>query len=442
MKIIFDGDISVKKILGTQKYIDTKDYKINKYVIKQNINDGILLYNLLTCEMLYLSDIELETKVYFKRLVNKWFILPLDCNEKELTDIVRTKLKGNKENLSKYVIFTTTACNARCFYCFEKGHQNFEYMSAETARKVSNFIATNSSEELIHFSWFGGEPLLNTEIITDICEQSKDNGLNFYSSIVTNCYLFSPKLINVAKQKWNLKWAQVTIDGTKENYNSIKNYQDIHDDPYTRVMNNIENLLINNIIVVISLRVSPVNGEDLLDLVSEISDRFGKYKNLQVLCPAIHEKNAGELCRRSQSQEEQLRDYQIKILDKLYEENLFKGRIQKKLRIYHCNSDSGKEITILPSGDIGWCNNYIDKNFIGHIDEKNFDEKRITSFHKKYDDLEYCTKCSLYPCCSRLKICDGSTEWCTVGNRKVTISQIKYSMLNEYLIFNKNQRNT
>ena len=78
---------------------------------------------------------------------------------------------------------------------------------------------------IINITWFGGEPLLNVEIINYICEKLVENNIKFISSIITNGYLFNDKLVTMAGHKWNLSHAQISLDGTEPEYNRIKNYK-------------------------------------------------------------------------------------------------------------------------------------------------------------------------------------------------------------------------
>ena len=69
-----------------------------------------------------------------------------------------------------YRILTTTACNARCSYCYENGAV-LSTMDPDTAEKTAELIIRNYQTQPtdIVLEWFGGEPLLNPGPITGIC---------------------------------------------------------------------------------------------------------------------------------------------------------------------------------------------------------------------------------------------------------------------------------
>ena len=126
------------------------------------------------------------------------FIIDSCINETEVYDKARHKIiKLQKVENTGYVIAVTTDCNARCPYCYEKG-TDIIYMDRQCADKVINFIDRNYNGNIINITWFGGEPLLNIEIINYICEKLVENNIKFISSIITNGYLFNDKLVTMA----------------------------------------------------------------------------------------------------------------------------------------------------------------------------------------------------------------------------------------------------
>lgn len=87
-------------------------------------------------------------------------------------------------------------------------------------------------------------------VIDIIDNKLSDFGQTYTNGITTNGYLFNKSLIYKAINEWHLGSAQITIDGTEEVYNKVKNY--IYKDsisPYKKVLNNIAMLLNNNIAV-------------------------------------------------------------------------------------------------------------------------------------------------------------------------------------------------
>ena len=153
-----------------------------------------MIYNCLTKELVELNDgDDLFSEYFLKHL----FIVPTVFREDMLAMMIRNVLESQlkrKINPLGYTIFTTTACNARCFYCYEKDDPK-KPMSEKTALDVSEFIAKNynktkesngGSVQDVTLSWFGGEPLFRKKCINIICERLKESGIPYRSSMISN----------------------------------------------------------------------------------------------------------------------------------------------------------------------------------------------------------------------------------------------------------------
>jgi sulfatase maturation enzyme AslB (radical SAM superfamily) len=150
MKTIVAGQSKVKKILGKQE-LRKVEYRFNKYLLRVDYNDGILLHNVITGKMVYLNSDEMvfiksfsgfiEEQQYLKELVEDYFLVPNDFDEKTLVQQLRKimKMVFSSDEINSYTILTTTNCNARCFYCYQK---NFDHvnMDSKTADHVVDFI--------------------------------------------------------------------------------------------------------------------------------------------------------------------------------------------------------------------------------------------------------------------------------------------------------------
>ena len=94
------------------------NYVLSPYVIK----DENAYYNVLSEEAVLIDDLEKDKRT----LINHWFYIPDGFDTSSLCHTLRQKsllqAGGPGSRLkSLYTIFTTTACNASCEYCFEKG---------------------------------------------------------------------------------------------------------------------------------------------------------------------------------------------------------------------------------------------------------------------------------------------------------------------------------
>lgn len=113
-------------------------------------------------------------------------------------------------------------CNLRCKYCFAgtgEYHGKRGMMSAETGKKAIDFVIANSgSRKNIEIDYFGGEPLMNFEVVKEITDYAKKqgskHGKTFRFTITTNGIL-----LDEDKKKYineNMSNIVLSLDGRKE----------------------------------------------------------------------------------------------------------------------------------------------------------------------------------------------------------------------------------
>lgn len=117
---------------------------------------------------------------------------------------IRRTMQKKPEHITNYVIFTTTDCNARCFYCYELGRSRIP-MSVETAHKAADYISAHCGGENVSIQWFGGEPLFNKNIIDIISSDLAAKGVEYTSIMISNGYLFDDATVKQAVKLWKLK---------------------------------------------------------------------------------------------------------------------------------------------------------------------------------------------------------------------------------------------
>lgn len=112
-------------------------------------------------------------------------------------------------------------CNLACRYCFEGTRKGKYYMSAETADRFVDFVKSRDLEgkDEINLLFYGGEPLLGTDLILRISEKlradAESKGMKYSCSIITNGTLLTRR--NVEKLlPLGLEFASVTLDGPRE----------------------------------------------------------------------------------------------------------------------------------------------------------------------------------------------------------------------------------
>ena len=433
MNVISKANDTVLAILGKPKATDGAWRKM-QFCVEQPQDDGMLLYHTLTKELLLLTAEEYANCLENEDLRKHWFVVPENTKDKSVADMVKWVLtagKKQKQAITSYTIFPTTDCNARCFYCFELSRSRIP-MDLETARKTALYIKEHCGGEAVKISWFGGEPLYNQAAMDEICKGLQAYGVSFSGKATTNAYLFDEAALEKAKNLWNIKQVQITLDGTEAVYNRIKAY--IHKDgsPYQIVLRNMEGLLDAGIYVAVRLNMDLKNGEDLLALVDELAQRFGPRKNLCVY--ANHLFKGNEAMADTYSEEEwNLRgDMMRRLEEKIDAYGLgVRSGVEKKPKLNYCMADSGNAVTILPGGEIGLCEHFSETEFVGHIDSEGFDEAVVKSWKETTAPIPECATCFCYPSCILLKKCANRNK-CFLQHRQERLRKIQRQMVCEY----------
>ncbi|MBE6956121.1 MAG: radical SAM protein [Ruminococcaceae bacterium] len=412
MKVISPVNEGVLTIL--KRFLKTEFRgRLSKYCVAEKTEDGVLLFNLMTREMVLLSEEEYSRVTQLDYLRQRWFVVPEGLDEQECMDFVRLVLRARdkeKDIITGYTIFTTTDCNARCFYCFELGRSRVP-MSAEVAQKAADYIVDHCQGKKVRMTWFGGEPLMNPEAIDIICDTLHQAKVEFTSFMYTNGYLFNDAMVEKAVTRWNLKRLQITLDGTESVYNHVKAYIYREGNPYQIVQDNIRRLVDRSIKVIIRLNMDMHNAQDLLALVDEMSQRFAGQKNLSIY--AYHLFKEGTTNAELHTDEEWRERVQAmhKLRERLEAGGLMRpSEISQKIRLNFCKVDAGKDITILPDGSIGLCDHFSESEFIGHIDREGLDAETMARWRRPAAEIPECADCFYYPECFRLENCTSSSR--------------------------------
>ena len=427
MKVIIPTTSLVGQIVGRQKRTDGQPYRLMTYVVQQPVADGVLLYNTLTCSLVLLTPDEAADITAQQELIDRWFLVPQEHDDQKLCRQIRQMaalLKPPAKAITNYTILTTTGCNARCFYCYEKGTKPVT-MTAETADKVVRYIVKHRGDEKVKISWFGGEPLVNAKIIDQICTELREQGVPFRSTMISNGYLFDADKVQRAKDLWQLRRVQITLDGTEQTYNRVKAYVHQGVNAFERVLTNISMLTAAGIPVIIRLNVDKHNVSEMAELVQLLHQRFGTNEHFSVYSHELFgertpEDNATLFAQRMQL-EQQIATHGILRIKEL----------PKVTRLNHCMADNDGSVVIFPDGHLGKCEHYIDSNFFGHIDSEEHDEAILRKFKERRADSDACATCFCYPQCIRLVMC-ADDFGCTLGNQQYRLSAMRETMKYEY----------
>ena len=433
MQVIIPTPLQYEQIVGRQKRVDGEHYRLMTYVVQQPVTDGLLLYNTLTCSMVLLQPDEAADLTAQRELIDRWFLVPQENDDQKLCHQIRQMaalLKPAAKAITGYTILTTTGCNARCFYCFEKGSKPVT-MTSETASKVVRYIVAHRGSETVHISWFGGEPLVNAKAIDQICTELSQQGVPFRSGMISNGYLFDAEMAQRAKDLWQLQLVQITLDGTAQTYNRVKDYVYQGVNAFERVLQNIGLLTGTGIHTRIRLNVSKHNIGEMAELVELLHQRFGADERLSVYSAGLlDEEHNAELFARRMQLEQQITA--CGFARKLYD-------LPKDIRLDCCMADDdGSRVVIAPDGHLGKCHHYLDREFFGHIDSEERNEAILRKFKERRADIEACATCFYYPQCIRLVMCHRDAI-CTSVKQQEHLYNMREAMKYEYERYLKNE---
>lgn len=385
-----------------------KNYKKSKYNIFVPYKNGTIVFNCLSGAIGNFDDDTLTryenenlNEKEIEILLQKGILIDKDYNELDKINCDRCDgIKGN--NFKHFRIWPTSACNARCYYCFEKGiiHEN---MSLETAEKVVKFIDDRlNNNDILKIEWFGGEPLLKTDIIDFIYDKlkkiCKDKNCSLYSSIISNGSLVDEKLAYKMKNEWEIGRIQITLDGYEKEYNDAKNYCNPKKYNFKTVINSIKYLANQGMHVTIRMNYDTSNYESLCKLINYLHDELIDYKNISYyvypLWSSIEENAEGSFSSNAQADDNLLKLFELLVKNKM-------GSVSNIARLnykqHSCQAWSENSLTILPDGKISKCCESYNQT-LGDVDN-GITNKESYKFWVNPNLDEKCIECVYLPLC-------------------------------------------
>ena len=297
MNLLYEGDKLVRSILGTKQTAPGVVHRWSDYAVPYTLDVKFYLYNNFTKKLYQLDNaMDVNAEVRFTsdeinadndltQLVADSFLVPEDKDEAEtylsfckIARAMKLKSKGYKG----FTILPTTACNARCVYCFEQG-MKYVTMDDDTVAGTVEFIKNvHKPGKPVYLHWFGGEPLVGEKIIDKICAALRDSKIEFISNMVTNSALINEKNLKKMKEDWNLKSMQITLDGVEDEYNRRKNYYFNYDSAYWHVLSRIKMVNDNDIRINIRVNVDEQNIDGVLDMAEDLKNFIVKPELTQI----------------------------------------------------------------------------------------------------------------------------------------------------------------
>lgn len=439
MITIAEPNVLVDRFWSINEYPENSNFRLMCYVLRVDYCNEVCLHNVVTGQLVKLN--QEETKMLdslpckanevMDSLIQCFFLVPVEFDEHQKVNGIRHILRYLEDchkgrGIFTYTILPTTACNARCWYCFEKNLASVT-MSEQTADEVISFITKNSKGQKVWIKWFGGEPTVSSKVIDQICIGLKRNGVVFSSRMTTNAYLFDENMIERAKEIWNLTTVRISIDGTEANYNRIKSYINVQDNPYKRIMKNISIFVEQGINVQLRMNIDNSNYMDFYELLSELGTKYKASKLLQVFVHQINDYSK-ELDKNQLGARENWYNQKIYELNNASRSaDLLRDNDLPSLRFDVCDAANKNAITITPNGNLVNCPERIDPDMIVGNIYKGVTNDVLSCSWRRFADYEKCYSCVLYPECVRFEKCTAKDK-CYLKQDK--ISRYQKSIIN------------
>lgn len=419
MITIVESQERVAKLWGKQAIKPEETYRLMKYVLRVEHEGHTALHNVMTGQLILLNDEEIRLldalpakySPEMDALTADHYLVPEGYDEykqlKSLRTILR-KLTPPAKAITHYTILPTTACNARCYYCFEQGSK-IVTMTEQTAEETVRFIAEHCGEEKkVRITWFGGEPTVAANRIDQICRGLQREGIEYVGMMYTNGYLFDEEMADKARDLWHVKHMQIVIDGTEELYNRIKNYVNPKDNPYQRVMRNIGLLLDREIGICVRMNVDRINYESFEGVAKELVSRYDGKSGLSMYAYPIIGDYSNDDADKAHADEEWINQKVFELNDLSLARGLkSKSTELPSLQVWGCMADSDASIVINAAGTLVECMEHFDEqDTVGTLTTGITDYSNVSSWHEiMYDD--FCVACTYAPQCVRLKNCSA-----------------------------------
>jgi len=163
--------------------------------------------------------------------------------------------------LSALCLNVSHACNMSCAYCFAGGAEGQvlcyskekhntcpsapPLMSLETGKQAIDFLVSHSGDRInLDVDFFGGEPLLNWDVVKDIVryarEIERNTGKKFRFTLTTNGLLIDDDVINFTNNQ--MKNVVLSLDGRPEVHDAMRKLPN-GDGSYSDVVSKITKLV-------------------------------------------------------------------------------------------------------------------------------------------------------------------------------------------------------
>jgi len=200
------------------------------------------------------------------------FVVPLALDE---VGVLRRTFEDWRSSRDlAFTIGMTMACNFACPYCFEEHRP--EHMTRETADAVVAFVVariTLAQARSVHVNWFGGEPLLNVDVLCELSSRLRAEaaraGAIYESMAITNGALLTRSVAERLAAS-GVGLVQVTLDGPRDVHDARRPFKG-GQPSFDRIVGNLREVG-DAIRVIVRVNVDRENHPRVGELVDALAD--------------------------------------------------------------------------------------------------------------------------------------------------------------------------
>lgn len=341
-------------------------------------------------------------------LLNGRFIIPDDTNEINILKLRNNFSRFNSIDIS-LVIAPTLACNFDCPYCYVDREKSI--MSGDTVEALKKFFVSKLDKATkADIVWTGGEPLLAVNIIEELNlffeKKAKDKSVPFSSRLISNGFLLKPPMLDRMK-KANIKWFQITLDGSRDFHNSLR-YTKGKGQTFDTILENVVYATNNDFFVVLRSNITKENYSGVYQLIDDLVDSGVNLSNcLFVPCMVTKSNEANRSCTCDVFSNQEFSAIESEIISYSLKRGFrFVDSTLKATRVF-CGANTLQLHVIDSHANIlkCWCNlGNSEKNKVGMID--NNGNYHITNHNTLSNWMaadpfsnEACLNCKVLPLC-------------------------------------------
>ncbi len=432
MKEIWEKNKTLERFIRPGLVRPGTAYKWSQYALPVRLEDGLFLFNLFTkqCveyegtfradEVFTFAKIDADSSL--RELASDSFLVPETRDERAFYEGVLKLVRAvsMKSDYDSYTILPTTACNARCVYCYEEGMKQVSMTDETLAKTIEFILSTHRKDADIRLAWFGGEPLLGTRAIDAICSALSERGVKFRSTMTTNGSLLTEDLVEKMKESWRLNAIQISMDADESDYYAKKRYL-LDGDHYRTVLRGIDALAKRNIETTVRCNVDEDSVDGMDQFIRDISVAVSNKSAVSVYPTPIFEVQAGE---RSGEVWKKC----LEVQDRIEREGFSFGKATKltAFKSIYCMAETPyQSVVIAPDGLLYNCEHCVPGTEIGNLDEGVVKKEYLDSFVFPESAREKCRNCAFLPECTPFSRCPVALNDCREVKEALIMRDLK-----------------